>query len=167
MSHPLTRRTEETDLADDLDRGDFERFVEEVEPRLVRALVARCGPEIGREATVDALVYGWRNWARVSKMENPAGYLYRVGVSSVRPRRAEQVLVESVAWSDPWVEPQLEAGLARLSELQRTTVVLHHSFAWTHQEIAELLDLSVSTVRSHIERGMDKLRSALRVAVDG
>jgi RNA polymerase sigma-70 factor (ECF subfamily) len=65
------------------------------------------------------------------------------------------------------VEPQLEAGLARLSELQRTTVVLHHSFAWTHQEIAELLDLSVSTVRSHIERGMDKLRSALRVAVDG
>ena len=100
-------------------------------------------------------------------MENPVGYMYRVGVSSVRPSPTRPVLVEPVQWPDPWVEPDLEKGLAKLSDLQRTTVVLHHSFAWTYQEIAELLDVSVSTVRSHIERGMQKLRSALRVVVDG
>jgi DNA-directed RNA polymerase specialized sigma24 family protein len=133
----------------------------------VRALAARFGPELAREATVDALVYGWRNWGRVASMANPAGYLYRVGVSSVKPQRVERVLLEPVEWADPWVEPGLEAGLARLTGLQRTTVVLHHSFAWTPQEIAEMLGVSVSTVRRHIERGMQKLRSALGVVVDG
>jgi RNA polymerase sigma factor (sigma-70 family) len=133
----------------------------------VRALVARLGPEAGREATVDALVYGWRKWSRVREMENPVGYLYRVGVTSVKPRRKQQVLAEPAQWSDPWVEPNLEKGLARLSDLQRTTVVLHHSFAWTYLEIAEVLGVSVSTVRNHIDRGMQKLRSALKVVVDG
>jgi RNA polymerase sigma factor (sigma-70 family) len=100
-------------------------------------------------------------------MANPAGYLYRVGISSARTARPQRVLVEPADWSDPWIEPRLEEGLARLSELQRTAVVLHYSFAWTIQEIADLLDVSVSSVRRHIDRGMHKLRSALRVVVDG
>jgi DNA-directed RNA polymerase specialized sigma24 family protein len=163
----LYRAKEEMALPDDSERPSFERFVEEVEPRLSRALVARFGIDAGREATVDALVYGWRNWQRVSEMTNAAGYLYRVGVSSFRPPRTDHPLVEPVAWTEPWVEPNLEKGLACLSDLQRTAVVLHFSFAWTYGEIAELLDMSISTVRNHIDRGMQKLRSSLRVAVDG
>lgn len=100
-------------------------------------------------------------------MANPAGYLYRVGISSSRNIRPQRVLVETVEWSEPWIEPRLEEGLGRLSDLQRTAVVLHFSFAWTLKEIADLLDISVSSVRRHIDRGMHKLRSALRVVVDG
>lgn len=76
-------------------------------------------------------------------------------------------MAEPPGWDEPWVEPSLEAGLDTLSDMQRTSVVLHHSLGWTHEEIAELLEVSTSTIRNHIERGMAKLRSVLRVAVDG
>ena len=145
----------------------FAEFVHEVEPRLRRALVARFGPHIGREAAADALVYAWQNWGRINEMENPAGYLYRVGVSSVRPRKRPPVLEPQHSYSEPWAEPALEGGLARLSDAQRVAVVLHHSFSWTYEEVAALLEISVSSVRTHIARGMSKLRAALEVVVDG
>jgi DNA-directed RNA polymerase specialized sigma24 family protein len=100
-------------------------------------------------------------------MANPAGYLYRVGVSSVRPLKEMAPLTETAVWEDPLVEPGLTGGLASLTEMQRVSVVLHHSFDWTHQEIAEFLDMSVSSVRNHIDRAMRKLRAALQVVVDG
>jgi DNA-directed RNA polymerase specialized sigma24 family protein len=99
-------------------------------------------------------------------MSNPAGYLYRVGVSNARPMPASSSFAESTVWSEPWVEPHLAAGLRALSDLQRTAVILHHSLSWTYPEIAELLDVSVSTVRNHIDRGMAKLRLTLGVDAD-
>jgi RNA polymerase sigma-70 factor (ECF subfamily) len=152
---------------DDPDRANFETFVAQVEPRLSRALVARFGRDGGREATVDALVYGWRNWDRVRGMTNPVGYLYRVGCSSYRPQPRPMVLADAEQWADPWIEPGLDRSLANLSDLQRTAVVLHHSFDWTYVEIGELLNVSVSTVRNHIDRGMRKLRQTMQVVVDG
>lgn len=145
----------------------FATFVADVEPRLRRALAARFGRHVGREATVDALVYCWRHWERIRSMENPVGYLYRVGTSSVRPSAEPPPLALIPDHREPWIEPGLEAGLDALTETQRVAVVLRHSFEWTYEEIAELLDVSVSTVRNHLARGMEKLRRALEVAVDG
>ena len=68
---------------------------------------------------------------------------------------------------EPWIEPELEASLDSLSEQQRIAVVLRHGFEWTYDEIAELLDVSVSTVRTQLDRGMGKLRNALEVTIDG
>jgi predicted RNA polymerase sigma factor len=62
----------------------FEAFFREAEPRLRRALIAAAGAEVGREAAAEALAYGWEHWDRVGAMENPAGYLYRVGRSKAR-----------------------------------------------------------------------------------
>lgn len=145
---------------------DFAEFVVEAEPRLRRALIAVWGSELGREATVDALVYGWLNWDRVRNMANPIGYLYRVGRNSVRPRKPVPVFEDQVTFQDPWVEPELEKSLRGLSEPQRVAVTLHHCFEWTYEEIADLLDVAVSTVRNHLNRGMRKLRVALGVSVD-
>jgi DNA-directed RNA polymerase specialized sigma24 family protein len=129
-------------------------------------LVATWGPDLGREATVDALVYGWQQWAKVREMANPVGYLYTVGKNSVRPHRPTPVLRHSDTDDDPWVEPGLEQGLRELSEPQRTAVTLHYCFAWTYQEIADLLGIKVSTVRIHLDRGMKKLRRTLGVSLD-
>jgi DNA-directed RNA polymerase specialized sigma24 family protein len=145
----------------------FTAFMAEAEPRLRRALVARHGMQRGRDATLDAMVYAWRHWERVSAMDNPVGYLYRVGSSSVKPSKALPLLAPVNDHREPWIEPGLEASLDMLSGSQRVAVVLRHSFDWTHDEIAELLDVSVRTVRSHLERGMSKLRSGLEVSVDG
>jgi DNA-directed RNA polymerase specialized sigma24 family protein len=129
-------------------------------------LIATWGPDLGRQATVDALLYGWQQWARVREMTNPVGYLYTVGKNSVRPDRPVPVLGNSDTDDDPWVEPGLERGLQELSEAQRAAVTLHYCFAWTYQEIADLLDVKVSTVRNHLDRGVKKLRLALGVSLD-
>jgi DNA-directed RNA polymerase specialized sigma24 family protein len=142
-------------------------FMAEAEPRLHGALVARYGMQRGRDAALDAMVYAWQHWERVSAMQNPVGYLYRVGSSSVRPGTQPPQLATVDDHREPWIEPALEASLDALSEPQRIAVVLRHSFEWTYEEIAELLNVSVSTVRNHLARGMDKLRIGLEVSVDG
>jgi len=145
----------------------FEEFMADAEPRLRRALVARHGMHLGRDATLDAMIYGWKHWDRVSEMDNPVGYLYRVGASSIRPPKEPPQLAAVQEYREPWIEPALETSLGALSEQQRVAVVLRHSFEWTYAEIAELLDISVSTVRTQLSRGMEKLRRALEVTVNG
>ena len=137
----------------------------ENEPKLRRALVARYGAEIGREATAEALAYGWEHWGRVSAMDNPVGYLYRVGQSRsrrYRPKRA--VFAPLDDRSLPWVEPGLAPALKELPSRQREVVVLVYGFGYTHAEVAELLHLSRSTVQNHVERGLKKLRRRLEVS---
>ncbi len=62
-------------LRDKTDVGSFTEFVEQVEPRLRNALIPMLGLDTSREATAEALAYGWEHWDRLREMENPAGYL--------------------------------------------------------------------------------------------
>lgn len=142
----------------------FSEFVKMVEPRLLRALVATTGREVGREATADALVYAWTHWDRVGVMDNAAGYLYRVGRSCAKKyRNREVVLPVETGNPEPWIEPRLGEAFQGLSERQRTAVLLIEGYDWTYQEVADLMGLSRSSVQRHVERGMTKLRAALEV----
>jgi DNA-directed RNA polymerase specialized sigma24 family protein len=145
----------------------FTEFTRALEPKLLRAFTSRYGVERGREATAEALAWGWEHWERVNRMENPAGYLYRVGASRTRGMARPPLAlpeVETEQW--PWVEPGLPQALARLSNNQRTAVLLVHSFGWTYAETAELMEIGISTVQKHIERALAKLRDSLEVTVD-
>lgn len=141
---------------------EFEAFVERVEARLRIALVAVFGQEAGRDAAAEALAYGWEHWGDVSGMDNPVGYLYRVGRSSQR-RRKELTWVEVPVDATPHVEPGLPAAIASLSEMQRLAVVLVHAYGWGRGEVAELGGVSVSSVDTHLARGLLKLRGSLGV----
>jgi hypothetical protein len=90
------------------DEQAFTRFVEETEPRLSYALAAAYGPEVGAEATADALASAWENWERVRRMVNPAGYLYRVGQSRSRRYRRPRVIFPrpTLPETDPKARPQ-------------------------------------------------------------
>jgi len=137
--------------------------------RLQRAFVAAYGPERGADAVAEALGYAWEHWRRIRRMENPIGYLYRVGQTRTRPRRPPV----SLRW-DPatghsgehLVEPGLLSAVGSLSEAQRVAVVLVHGYEWTLREVAELTGVTVSTVQTHVERALAKLRDALEVADD-
>jgi DNA-directed RNA polymerase specialized sigma24 family protein len=102
-------------------------------------------------------------------MDNPIGYLYRVGQSRTRPRKSPTVLrwdPPSGASGEHLVEPGLLAAVGSLSEAQRVAVVLVHGYEWTLREVAELTDVTVSTVQTHVERALAKLRAALEVVDD-
>jgi DNA-directed RNA polymerase specialized sigma24 family protein len=142
--------------------AEFEGFMRAAEPRLRRALVAAYGFEDGREATAEALAYAWEHWERVREMPNVMGYLFRVAQSSRRRRRVP-VLYDVSGWPDHLFEPGLPSALAALSRRQRMVVVLVHGFGYTLHEVAELTGMRRTTVQTHSDRGLARLRARLGV----
>lgn len=151
-------------LSDETRTDAFTDFVSEVESKLRRALTGAFGNELGREATAEALAYGWEQWSRIRLMDNPAGYLYRVGLNHGRKTRRHPVSLPQVPVAKlPWVEPGLPAALARLPEHQRVAVYLVCGQEWSMSEVADLLGVSKGTVQKHVERAMSRLRRRLGV----
>lgn len=141
---------------------EFDAFVREIEPRLRRALVACRGLDGAQEATAEALAYAWEHRDRVLAMENPAGYLYRVGQSRTRARRRPSLPApENLGLPD--VEPALIPALVALPDQQRTAVWLVHACGWTYAEAAEAMEVSRSAVGTHVSRALDALRHRLEV----
>jgi DNA-directed RNA polymerase specialized sigma24 family protein len=97
-------------------------------------------------------------------MENPVGYLYKVGRNLARRRRPGAVMFVEVPYdATPDIEPALPKALASLSTRQRTAVVLVHCFQWTLSEVAGVMGISKTAVQNHLERGMKSLRRQIGV----
>ena len=151
-------------MTDD-ERCTFESFVRRVEPRLRRALVAAYGADRGYEATAEALAYAWEHWNELGEVDNVTGLLYRVGQSRTRERK-RRALFAPPNQPEPWFEPALALALERLTEAQRSAVVLVHGFGWTLREVAECTGVKVTTVQNHLERGLLKVRTTMKVETD-
>lgn len=153
-------------IIDETPTRSFTEFASELEPRLRRALCVALGRDLGQEAAAEALAFGWEHWDRVRDMENPGGYLYRVGRNRVRHRRRKRPPLPPLPEAKlPWIEPKLPQAMRRLSEAQRVSVMLVYGFGWTYTEVGEYLDVTKSTVQTHLERGMARLRRDLRIEV--
>lgn len=144
-------------------RETFAEFVESNEAGIRHALIGQLGSDVGRDAAAQALLYGLEHWERVSGMENPAGYLFRVGQrwGGQRPRRVRFGIVDST--QDPWFEPGLAAALESLPVKQRVAVVLRHGSDMDYWDIARLTNSTEATVRKNVERGLAGLRKSLEV----
>ncbi len=155
------------DAHDAQDAESFDSFCAVAESRLRQSLSAVLGSEAGREAAVDAMSYAWEHWERVRSMDNPIGYLFVVGRNRGRRqlRRRRPTLLRVDHARTPWVEPGLPDALGRLAETQRVVVLLLHGFEWSMTEVADLLGVSKSTVQTHAERGIERLRAELGVTL--
>lgn len=152
-------------LSDTTAVGEFSDFIRANESSMRRVLTAAYGSELGREATAEALAYGWQHWERLRTLGNPAGYLVRVGLGKARRMKRKGPLVTHLASAaaEPWVEPGLARALAKLSERQRTVVGLIHGFAWSMSEVAEYLGITKASVQTHEARAMKTLQRELGV----
>jgi RNA polymerase sigma-70 factor (ECF subfamily) len=144
------------------DSPTFEEFSRRARPALVRALVAHCGVDDASDAAQSALLYAFENWGRVSQMDNPVGYLYRVGQSSSR-HRAEGYPPPLPPLEVPDVEPGLVPALLELPATQRTAVWLVHGCGWTYAQAATAMGVSRSMIGTHLTRALSSLRQALGV----
>jgi len=144
----------------------FEELIGDGRPGLARAFAAAYGLDRGQEALAEALAWAWEDRDRVLEMDNPGGYLYRVGQSRSRPRRWRKPTVVFPPAPDlglPEIEPALPDALTQLSVRQRVCVALVVADEWTYQEVADLLGIGRSSVQSHVERALEKLRRAMGV----
>lgn len=145
----------------------YDEFVRDVGDRLRAALVSAYGLEVGIEATSEALAYGWEAWDRLQTMNNPVGYLYRVGqTAAAKSRRPGPILDRPAPNELPDFEPGLVPALEQLSDQQRVCVLLVHAHGWSQVDAAELLDISPATVRTHLDRGLARLQELLKVSPD-
>ncbi|MCP5034296.1 MAG: hypothetical protein GY939_21050 [Actinomycetia bacterium] len=158
----------------EIDRGDpVHRILIDARPRLWKAFVAVRGEHGADEAVSEALAWGWEHRERLVSMDNPIGYLYRVGLSRSskivggNSSTASALLPEPAEVGLPLIEPGLIPALLSLPERQRCAVWLVHACGWTHAETAEALDIARTTVGTHISRAMASLRQKLEVKVNG
>ena len=159
-------------MSDDDGAGErvesFRSFAAATQKRLWLALCAEVGADQADDAVAEALLYAWQHWDRIESMANPQGYLYRAAQRHARrhrPRRPIELPRPEPARL-PEIEPGLVEALAALSANQRVVVFVVEGCGWTLAEAAGLLDVSVSTVRNHLARGMAHLRDLLEVDVD-
>lgn len=147
-------------------RDGFEEFVAAETPRLLGLAYALTGhPDDAWDLVQEALVRVGMRWRRLAG-ENPGGYarttLVRLNVDRVRrqrrdvsgavPERATPIAVETR------LEPWLEEALASLTPQQRAAVVLRVVEDLDHAGIAERLGCSAGTARTHLSRGLARMR---------
>ncbi len=146
-----------------LSDGGVDRSIIGMQRSVRRALVARLGLEVGAEAAAEAMAWAVANRARLEAMANPAGYLYRVGLSSVRrewrlaKRRGRLLFEPSVQPTFP-LDDELFAALGRLRHDERVAVLLVHAYAYSYREVAELVGVSEAAITNHVHRGLRRLR---------
>ncbi|MFI0151638.1 SigE family RNA polymerase sigma factor [Streptomyces lydicus] len=117
-----------------------------------------------------ALFSTYRAWDRISDKAALGGYLRRtmtnLHISAWRRRKLNEYpteeLPETAGEVDAMRGTELRAvlwqALARLPETQRTMLVLRYYEGRTDPEIADILNISVGTVKSSIWRALRRLR---------
>jgi RNA polymerase sigma factor (sigma-70 family) len=151
--------------------GDFEVFFLDHHVSLYRALwlVTRNRHE-AEEIMQDAFLRIWERWARVSRVPDPTGYLYRtaMNVFRSRARRAAVALRKTVRTMPP--DDLLEEvegrdavirAMASLTPRQRAAVVLTDVLGLTSEDAAEALGVKAVTVRVLASRGREALRGTM------
>lgn len=88
----------------------------------------------------------------------------------LRPHLATEQLDDDAPGDHPGLHSDgrmdLESALAQLGPIERVCVSLCHGAGFTQVEIAEVLAIPLGTVKSHVLRGMVKLRRLLDAPVD-
>ncbi len=157
-------RPPERELDLDADTARDGRLVR-VEQTVRRALVARNGIDAGCEAAAEAMAWAVEHRSRLDEIEHLAGYLYRVGQSSLRRQRLwpRPVPVRFETAIDPELpfDHDLFDALTQLGHEQRVAVVMVHMYGHRYREVAELLEVTEAAVTNHVHRGLARLRTLL------
>ena len=122
----------------------------------------------------DVFVKVWESAPTYRPQGSPMAWLLTVARNMARSRLRQggrQVGLDEETWNaipalETAVTPEdravLQAALTRLSAEERQIVLLHAVTGLKHREIAQLLELPLSTVLSKYHRGLKKLKSLMK-----
>jgi RNA polymerase sigma factor (sigma-70 family) len=144
----------------------------------VRGLLRRMGadPAAADDLAQDAFIVGFEQVADFRGEGAFAGWIKRIAARLYlrRMKRDARLLLtdqtEDEGDPDALDQPRaasrldLDAALKGLSPVERLCVSLCYGADLSHSEAAEALNLPLGTVKSHVKRGLDKLRAKLAPA---
>ncbi len=158
-------------LARDGDRSAFEELVSRRQAA-VRNLMRRCCRETALADDLAQQVF-LQVWLKLPGLRNPEAFgawLKRLAISiwlqHVRKKDAlseagELSGIEQPRHETPGVGMDLDEALDTLPQVVRLCLVLAYQEGMSHREIAEATRLPLGTVKSHINRGSERLREIL------
>ncbi|WP_151771634.1 SigE family RNA polymerase sigma factor [Streptomyces abyssomicinicus] len=154
-----------------LSEAEFTAYVRERRASLYATAYHLTGDRFEAEDLLQSALFStYRAWDRISDKAAVGGYLRRtmtnLHISAWRRRKLNEYpteeLPETVGDLDSMRGTELRTvlwqALARLPEPQRTMLVLRYYEGRTDPEIADILDISVGTVKSSIWRSLRRLR---------
>ena len=156
------------------DRAAFGELVRRHSPA-VRALLRRMGadPALADDVAQDAFVLGFQ---KIAGLHDGAAFLAWIKQTAARlyVRRWRKERRYDLVAEPPEPEPDgathhapvaaridLEQAMKALTPAQRLCVSLCYGAEMSHAEIAEALNAPLGTVKSHVKRGLDKLRAEM------
>lgn len=149
----------------------FETWYQTEYPRIVNTLTLVVGDrQVAADAASEAFVRALARWDRVSVMEQPGGWLYKVALNDARKRmrrtRRDDTTAPELGWSQQSsapIEPdhELWGAVARLPRRTREAVVLRYVADLTEPAIAEALGVKRGTVATMLRRANETLAKEL------
>ncbi len=142
---------------------------------VVVRLVGRAGTQ-AEDLTQDAFVRAWQALPAFRFESTVATWLHRLAVNTalmaLRSRRSrpwhedddeDALLSLSVAdtASQAAIGRDLASAVAALPPRARAVLVLHDVEGWTHDEIAEALEMAVGSSKAHLHRARSLLRTRI------
>lgn len=172
-------RVERTESLVGFPDHDFEQFFAAHYERLVRSLSVITGDrEEARDCVQEAFVKASSRWRKVSRMEDPAGWVRRVALnrsrdvhrSNTRRLRRETANTElmgdaarDASFTQDEGSLEFVALLNQLPLQQRAVTALYYLDDLRMVDIADVLGLSIGAVKFHLH----KAREALRMVLEG
>ena len=151
--------------------GSFEQVFDAHYERLVKALTVVAGDrDVAADAVQDAFVKAHLRWSRISRYDDPVGWVRRVAVNKLRNehrstqrkwRAIHRLGARHESAHDDHEIDEFGRLLARLPKQQRLTTALFYVDNLTLAEIAQTLGISEGTVKSHLHDARRRLRPIL------
>lgn len=140
--------------------GEFTSFYRDTYQDVARALSFTLGDiDLAREATDEAMARAYPRWDTLRDYDNPAGWIYRVGLNWARSvhRRLGRRLPwrEPVSCTQPPVaDPAVAAALRGLDLRLRSVVVCRLLLDWSTADTARALGVRPGTVKSRLHHAL-------------
>ncbi len=155
------------------DRGAFETLVRQRQSPLRGFLrrLTRGDHALADDLAQETFFEAWRKIDQFRGEGTFASWLARIGYRRylmwARRRKFEPLDAEAdVADARPAPDQRLdlEKAMARLSLPERAALTLCYAQEYTNEEAADILEIPLGTLKSHVARGREKLRKLLEVA---
>ncbi len=149
----------------------FEEIVRRCQSRVRNCMHRLCNhPDLAEDLAQQVFLKAWKSIRQLRAPGAFHGWLNRIIISiwleEVRRRKLnvaewdESALLEAPR-DAPGERIDLDKALAQLPPPMRLCIVLAYNNGLSHQEISEMTDIPLGTVKSNISRGAEKMRALL------
>lgn len=161
------------------DRPAFQELVRRHQQEVFTLAVRMTGSrELGADVAQEALIRAWRGLPSFRGDAAFSTWLYRITVNAAwsarrKAKRHATASLEQVEHDLPAIDHvavegesirlrgELKAAVSSLAPGTRAVVILKDVYGWSHAEIAEALDISVTAAKVRLHRGRSRLQRLL------